>query len=428
MAELKNTAGGAAAEQKNAAERKEPFVVMAKPVGSRCNMRCAYCYYLEKGRFSEHEKQSRMSFELLERMIKQTIAGALEAESGGEAGAKSYAPTVSFVWHGGEPTLAGLDFYKKAVALERKYLPKGALAWNNLQTNGLLINDEWCRFLKDNHFDVGLSIDGSEAVHDQNRRDLGGKGTWRRIRASLDRLRKAGIEPDLLCTVNSASAADPLGVYRALRETGAGWVQFIPIVVREDGGEGSAEAKFSKESVSPEGYGEFLASVFREWSQNDLGRMDVQLFAEMARIMAGGEASLCWMAPTCGRVLICEEDGAVYSCDHFVDDGHRIGSLKKNRLESLANSKVQFAFGDAKRTSLTAECRACPYLRFCNGGCPKDRFGESSDGEDGQYYLCRGLKSFFAQAVPVLEKIIDMSRRGLKPEAIMAELRRESGN
>ena len=411
-------------------QRREPFVVMAKPVGSRCNMHCSYCYYLEKVKFSQHEKQSRMSFELLERMIKQTIAGALAAEgesasgslgsvdpgSPAASGSKGDAPVVSFVWHGGEPTLAGLDFYRKAVALERKYLPKGVLAWNNLQTNGILINDEWCRFLKENHFDVGLSIDGSEAVHDENRRDLGGKGTWKRVRASLDRLRRSGIEPDLLCTVNAASAADPLGVYRALRDTGAGWVQFIPIVVRE--GEG-----FSKESVSPEGYGEFLAAVFKEWSQNDLGRMDVQLFAEMARIMAGGEASLCWMAPTCGRVLICEEDGAVYSCDHFVDDGHRIGSLKKNRLQDMANSQVQFAFGDAKRTSLTGECRACPYLRFCNGGCPKDRFGKSEEGEDGQYYLCRGLKSFFAEAVPVLERIIELSRSGKKPEEIMAELR-----
>lgn len=384
---------------------------MAKPVGSRCNMRCSYCYYLEKGRFSQHEKQSRMSFELLERMLRQTINAACPPYSSG-------GQTVSFVWHGGEPTLAGLDFYKKVVALEKKYLPKGTAAWNNIQTNGILINDEWCRFLKENHFDVGLSIDGSEAVHDANRRDLGGKGTWKRVRGNLDRLRRSGIEPDLLCTVNSSSAADPLGVYRALRETGAGWVQFIPIVVRE--GEG-----FSKESVSPEGYGEFLKAVFREWSENDLGRMDVQFFAEMAKIIAGGQASLCWMAPSCGRVLICEEDGSVYSCDHFVDDEHRIGSLKKDRLSDMANSDEQFAFGDAKSGSLTAECRACPYLRFCYGGCPKDRFAKSKDGEEGQYYLCPGLNSFFEEAVPRLEKIVSLSRSGNKPAEIMEELRKE---
>ncbi len=386
-------------------QRTEPFVVMAKPVGSRCNMRCEYCYYLEKGKYSSHEKQSRMSFELLERMIRQTAA----ASEGG---------VVSFIWHGGEPTLAGIDFYKKAVALEKKYLPRGVHAWNNLQTNGLLLSDEWCRFLKDNAFDVGLSIDGCEAVHDQNRKDLGGKGTWKRVSASLTRLRACGLEPDLLCTVNSASEKDPLAVYRALRDTGAGWVQFIPIVAREGGG-------LSAESVSPEGYGDFLIAVFDEWIRNDLGRLDVQLFAEMARIMAGGEASLCWMRETCGRVLICEEDGAIYSCDHFVDDDHRLGTLRSTGLPQAANSGAQFSFGDAKRDSLTDECRRCAHLRFCGGGCPKDRFGRSADGEEGQYYLCSGLKALFEHAVPRLEEIMELSRQGKKPEEIMKRIREE---
>ena len=218
----------------------KPFVVMAKPVGSRCNMRCRYCYYLEKGQYSAHEKQSRMSFKLLEKLIRQTI----EASPG---------PVVSFTWHGGEPTLAGLDFYRKAVELERKYLPRGWQVWNNLQTNGLLLNDEWCRFLRDNHFDVGLSIDGSQAIHDANRRDLGGRGTWDRVRRAVERLGKAGIRPDLLCTVSSATLTDPLGVYCALRELDTGWMQFIPIVVRLPDG------SFSPESVRGEDYGNFSA-------------------------------------------------------------------------------------------------------------------------------------------------------------------------
>ena len=383
--------------------QETPLAVMAKPVGSRCNMRCAYCYYLEKGKYSENAKQTRMSFDLLEKLIKQTVAA-------------SPGPVVSFTWHGGEPTLAGMDFYRKALELERKYLPRGWEAWNNLQTNGLLLNESWCRFLKENRFDVGLSIDGPADVHDRNRRSAGGAGTFERVYTAIRRLRKAGIEPDLLCTVNAVSEEHPLEVYRALRETGCGWVQFIPVVIRD------AEGGTAPGSVSPEGYGRFLTAVFDEWVTNDLGILDVQLFAEMARVMAGGEAGLCWMQPVCGHVLIAEEDGAVYSCDHFVDPDHRLGTLRTGSLARMAGSEFQKAFGQSKRESLTDECRACPYLRFCNGGCPKDRFGLSADGQTGQYLLCPGLKAFFAHAEPILENVMAMSAEGRKPAEIMAEL------
>lgn len=378
----------------------KPFVIMAKPVGSRCNMRCNYCYYLEKGQFSSHEKQTRMSFNLLEKLIRQTI----ESNSG---------PVVSFTWHGGEPTLAGLDFYKKAVELEKKYLPKGWQVWNNLQTNGLLLNDSWVRFLKENHFDVGLSIDGDELVHNSNRLDMGGKGTYDRVLAAAKRLQRAGIQPDLLCTVNSASIEHPLNVYEALRSLGTGWIQFIPIVIR------FSDGSFAPESITPEGYGSFLCQVFDQWVHNDLGKLDVQLFAETARIMAGGKPSLCWMSETCGRVLIAEEDGGVYSCDHFVDNEHRLGNLNTDKLSALADSKIQLDFGDSKKLALTGECRSCPYLKFCNGGCLKDRFALSSDGEDGQYCLCGGLKAFFSHAVPILTKVMKLSSEGKKPDEIM---------
>ena len=380
-----------------------PLAVMAKPVGSRCNMRCAYCYYLEKGKYSENKKQTRMSFDLLEKLIRQTIAA-------------SPGPTVSFTWHGGEPTLAGMDFYKKALELERKYLPKGWEAWNNLQTNGLLLNEGWCRFLKENRFDVGLSIDGSEEVHDANRRLVGGAGTFARVSAAIRRLREAGVEPDLLCTVNEVSQDRPLEVYRALRDTGCSWVQFIPVVIR------SADGGTAAGSVSPEGYGRFLTAVFDEWVRHDLGVLDVQLFAEMARIMAGGQASLCWMSPTCGHVLIAEEDGAVYSCDHFVDPEHRLGTLRESSLARMAEGEFQRSFGFSKRDALTDECKACPYLRFCNGGCPKDRFGFSAEGQPGQYWLCPGLKAFFAHAEPVLERVMAMSAQGNTSPEIMAKL------
>ena len=383
---------------------KEEFVVMVKPVGSRCNMHCDYCYYLEKGQYSEHVRQTRMSFELLEKLIRETINSCK-------------GPVVSFVWHGGEPTIAGLDFYKKVVELERKYLPSGWQVWNNLQTNGFMMNDLWCEFLKENHFDVGVSFDGSARVHDAHRHDLKGGGTQARIARSIQRLRAHGIEPDILCTVNAKSCEDPLEVYRAIKETGAGWCQFIPIVVRAEDG------SFTKESVTPDGYGQFLITIFDEWVRQDLGKIDVQVFAETARIMAGGEASLCWMAETCGRALIAEEDGAIYSCDHFVDDAHRLGMLQNADLGKMANSDFQIAFGNAKKENLTQECKVCPFLKYCNGGCPKDRFETSSEGEGGQYYLCGGLKAFFAHAEPILQKVMKMSREGKTPAEIMASLR-----
>lgn len=385
-----------------AVEKSEGLVVMAKPVGSRCNMRCRYCYYLGKGQFSSHEKQTVMNADLLERLIR-------------EAAASSSGP-VSFIWHGGEPTLAGIGFYKKVVELERRLIPKEREVWNNLQTNGLLLNDEWCRFLKENRFDVGISIDGSELVHDSNRRTVAGEPTHRRVLNSIARLRRHGGDPDLLCTVNRESLSDPMGVYHALRDTGCGWIQFIPIVIRR------ADGSLSPLSADPEGYGDFLISVFDEWARHDLGRCDVQLFAETARILAGGEASLCVMRRTCGRVLIAEEDGAVYSCDHFVDDSHRLGNLRAGKLVNMAESDFQKSFGNAKEASLTGECRSCPYLRFCNGGCPKDRFGNSAEGEEGQYILCEGLKRYFAHAVPILERIMALSALGRSPAEIMREI------
>lgn len=388
-----------------AQNEQRPFAVIVKPVGARCNMRCAYCYYLEKSELNAQGAQSRMSYATLERLIRQTV----ESSPG---------PVVSFTWHGGEPTLAGLDFYRRAVELERKYLPRGWQTWNNLQTNGLLLNDEWCAFLKNEHFDVGLSIDGCAAVHDKNRLDRGGSGTYERVKKAALRLTKAGLEPDLLCTVTSDSAAHPLEVYRGLKELQTGWVQFIPVVVPlPDGG-------FAPQSVTPEAYGEFLCKVFDEWATEDLGKLDVQLFAETARIWAGGEASVCHMAGECGRVLVCESDGSIYSCDHFVDDEHRLGSVNNAKLRSYADGEFQTAFGESKRTALTAQCRACPWLSCCGGGCLKDRFALSKDGEPGQYYLCAGLEKFFSHARGPMELAMELSRQGAENAEIMKQIKR----
>lgn len=422
---------------------REPFTVMAKPVGPRCNLACSYCYYLETEGMYGGARPPTMSLGLLETYIRQYI----EASPG---------PVVAFTWHGGEPTLAGLDFYRAAVELQQRYLPPGWTCWNNLQTNGILLDDEWCSFLAEAHFDVGLSIDGTEYVHDTYRRDRGGRGTHARVVEVARRLQAHGIQPDLLCTVTSTSAEDPVGVYRALRDLNTGWMQFIPIVRR--GPDGSV----TPDSITPDGYGDFLCAVFDEWARNDIGRLEIQQVAEMALVWSGGTSNVCFMALTCGRVLIVEHDGAVYSCDHFVSPEHRIGYIggsseaamatstggcivasssvdavefsagqaddcpagsTLSTLGDLVDSAVQRRFGDAKRDALPKQCRACAWLDVCNGGCPKDRFVRADGGDLN--YLCPGLRRLFAHAEQPLRRIIELRRKGAAPAAIMAALRAE---
>ena len=386
---------------------REPFVVMAKPVGPVCNLECSYCYYLDTASFYERPHRFRMSDALLETYVRQVM----EASPG---------PVVPFVWHGGEPTLAGLAFYRRAVELQQRYLPNGWTCWNNLQTNGTLLGEEWCSFLATEHFDVGLSIDGTRWLHDAYRKDRRGRGTYERAVAGVRRLQAHGIQPDLLCTVTSAVAKDPLGVYRALRSLDTGWIQFIPIVRR------GPDGQVTPESVTAEAYGRFLSTVFDDWVHHDVGRLDVQFFAEMSLVWAGGTANVCWMAPTCGRVFVLEHDAGVYACDHFVTAEHRIGDLDTSHLGALVDTPSQRRFGDDKRDRLPAQCRSCPWLTVCNGGCPKDRFAYSEDGEPGLNYLCDGLRQFFAHVEQPLRRVVESRRRGMHPEAIMAEQRAKS--
>jgi len=380
---------------------RAPFSVMAKPVGSRCNLNCAYCYYLGTDELIGNSSAPRMDDETLEAYIRSYMAA-------------SPGPAIQFTWHGGEPTLAGLDFYRRAVELQKKYLPAGWQCWNNLQTNGVLLDEAWCDFLAQEQFDVGVSIDGTAALHDRYRRDGAGGGTYDRVRAAIERLLERGVKADLLCTVTADAAREPQGVYEALRDLGTGWMQFIPIV---RWGEGGVPAQGS---VSPKAYGDFLSAVFNQWFAHDLGRNWVQYFAECAQVLAGGQASLCWMAPTCGRVPVVEREGEVFSCDHAVDPHHRLGNVKGDDLGELVDSPFQVSFGEAKRATLTAQCRRCPYLALCNGGCPRDRFGTSEDGEEGQYYLCQGLLAFFRRAHDRLELLRRALRGRVPPTQVMA--------
>ncbi len=390
-----------------ATRTNEPFVVMAKPVGPICNLECGYCYYLDTARFYGRPHQFRMSDDLLETYVRQY----LEASPG---------PVVYFVWHGGEPTLAGLDFYRRAVELQQHYLPAGWTCWNNLQTNGTLLDEEWCTFLGEARFEVGLSIDGTPRLHDAYRKDRHGRGTYERVFAAAHRLQAHGIQPDLLCTVTAAVAEEPVSVYRALRDIGTGWFQFIPIVRR------GPDGQVTPESVAPEAYGRFLCTVFDQWAHHDLGKLNLQLFAETLQVWAGAPATLCWMAPTCGRVLVVEHDGAVYACDHFVTPEHRIGNLETSHLGALVDAPFQARFGADKQDGLPTQCRSCPWLAACNGGCPKDRFALAENGEPALNYLCDGLRRFFAHAEQPSRHIIERRRRGIRPETIMGELRAES--
>jgi uncharacterized protein len=388
-------------------QASEPFTVMAKPVGPVCNLECSYCYYLDTVSLYDRPHRFRMPDTLLEAYVRQYI----ETSPG---------PVVSFVWHGGEPTLAGLDFYRRAVELQQQYLPDGWTCWNNLQTNGTLLDEEWCSFLADAHFDVGLSIDGTRWLHDAYRKDRRGRGSYDRAVGAVHRLQAHGIQPDLLCTVTSAIAEEPLSAYRALRNLDTGWLQFIPIVRR------GPEGQVTPDSVTAEAYGSFLCTVFDEWVHHDIGRLDVQFFAEMSLVWSGGSASDCWMAPTCGRALVVEHDGGVYACDHFVTAEHRIGDFDTSHLKTLVDAPIQRRFGDDKRDLLPAQCRSCPWLMVCNGGCPKDRFAVSEDGESGLYYLCNGLRRFFAHVEQPLKRVIEQKRRRMSPESIMAERRGET--
>ncbi len=385
----------------------DPFVVMAKPVGPHCNLQCGYCYYLETEQFFETPHKFRMSDETLEEYTRQYI----EASPG---------PVIQFTWHGGEPTLAGLDFFRRAIELQKKYLPEGWSCWNNLQTNGILLDDAWCTFLAVNKFDVGISIDGTQWLHDEYRKDHRGNGTYERVVKSIKLLQAHGIQPDLLCTVTSSIAKEPLAVYRALRNLNTGWMQFIPIVRR------TPEGEVTPDSVSGEAYGKFLCTIFDEWIANDLDKVGVQLFAELSLIYSGRPTNLCWMAPTCGRILVVEHDGGVYSCDHFVNPDHHIGNIDTSNLGSLVELPLQHQFGKEKQDLLPKQCKTCTWLEVCNGACPKDRFALSDDNEPGLNYLCSGYKMIYSHADKPLKQVHKLRTQGFSPAGIMQQLQAES--
>ena len=387
--------------------------VLAKPTGSTCNLNCDYCFYLKKESLYPGSR-FRMSDEVLEAYLAQLIAA-------------HRTDTVTVAWQGGEPTLMGLDFFRRAVALQEKHRRPGMRFENTLQTNGTLLTDEWCAFLRENNFLVGISIDGPPRIHDVHRKDKAGGPTSKRVLHGLRLLQRHGVETNVLVTVNRINAESPLEVYRFLRdEAKVSWIQYIPAIERMQAGVVSAHQEgtsVSPRSVTPEQWGTFLTAVFDEWVRNDVGKVFVQTFEAAVRSWLGlGSSGMCVFDPTCGHGLALEHNGDLYACDHFVEPGHLLGNILKTPMADLAASKRQQQFGRAKLESLPRFCRECAVRFACHGECPRNRFLTTPEGEPGLNYLCAGYKSFFEHADTSLKLLAELLRRGRPAGQIMSLL------
>jgi uncharacterized protein len=400
---------------------KHRFHAMAKPVGSLCNLNCTYCYYLHKEGLLHQPKAPRMSDDILEQHIRQYI----EAQTGNE---------VVFSWQGGEPTLLGLEFFHKVVALEAKYKKPFQVIQNDLQTNGTLLTEDWAAFLKEHRFVVGLSCDGPKELHDHYRVTKGGGPTHDKVMAASRLLKKHGVPFNGLCVVNRENAKRPLDVYRFLtRELGVWRVQLIscvepkvfrnvapqkwdpasiPMVGTPQARPGAPDSVVTDWSVDPEDWGTFLCRVWDDWYARDLGKVHVDLFETAVAQSLGLPSQRCITSEFCGKGLAVEHNGDVFSCDHYVYPEYRIGNVQNTHWSEMAYSEPQQKFGFAKRDTLPAYCRECPHLNLCWGECPKNRLVRTPSGEVGLNYLCPGLKKFYAHIQCDLPAILRRVRKG----------------
>jgi uncharacterized protein len=396
---------------------------MAKPSGPDCNLGCEYCFYLEKNALFPSNERKRMSDATLEAYIRNTI------ESSPVDG------PVLFTWQGGEPTLLGIDFYKKAVALQKQYGGNHKIE-NSFQSNGTLIDSSWAEFLAENRFLVGLSLDGPESIHDRYRRAKGGAATHRSVMEALELLQRHAVPHNILTCVNRISSQSPLEVYRFLKYSGVQYIQFIPIVERLasesyvkiglslDGppsatnGEG-LQSKVTDWSVRASDWGGFLTAIFEEWRRIDVGSIFVMNFEWSLAAFMNQPGVVCVHRENCGRAIITEHNGDVYSCDHFVYPEYRLGNLSTDSIAVMLESARQQAFGRSKSSGLPDQCRRCKYLRGCWGGCPKHRFINSDDGQPGLNYLCAGYTHYLHHIAPYLKVIAGLIGTGRQPAEIM---------
>jgi len=390
--------------------------VMAKPSGAVCNISCRYCFYLEKTKLYPGSADWRMSEETLELYVKQYI----EAQD---------VPEVNFAWQGGEPTLMGLPFFERAVALQQEYA-NGKTITNAFQTNGVLIDDAWGAFLAGNRFLVGVAIDGPKAQHDRYRLDRGGKPTFDRVVAGVEALVRNKAEFNTLTVLQADNGRHPLEVYRFLKDLGSRFMQFIPIVERvaQEATEDDLElvdptydgrARVSGWSLKPAQYGRFLCEVFDEWVRRDVGEFFVQIFDVALGAWLGQNPTLCVFSETCGTALIIEHNGDLYSCDHFVYPEYNLGNLREKSVREMVWGERQAAFGRAKRDDLPGQCRRCEVRFACNGGCPKHRFERTRDGEGGLNYFCGGYQMFFRHTDPAMRFMANELQGGRPASNVM---------
>lgn len=387
----------------------QPFHLIVKPAGADCNLRCGYCFFLEKASLYPGSG-FRMSDEVLEACLRQL----LEAHPG---------PDVSVTWQGGEPTLMGLPFFERVVDLTERHRRPDQRVQHALQTNGVLIDPDWGAFLARHNFLVGLSLDGPAEDHDAYRRDRGGHGTHDRVVRAWHLLAAAGVDVNVLCAVQAANVRRPLAVYRFLRDDlGARFIQFIPIVERAAGG-----SVVSPRSVRPGEYGRFMTTVFDEWVCTDVGTVFVQAFDSTLASWVG-QPSLCVFDNTCGRAPVVEHNGDVYTCDHFVDPPHLLGNLLRDPLPSLLDGEALDAFGLDKQRSLPDRCRACDVLFACRGECPRNRFPAPGAPGEGASYLCDDYRHFFHHVAPAVGVMADLLARQRPPrEAVPHAVRARAG-
>ena len=400
------------------------FHLLAKPTGAVCNLDCAYCFFLSKEMLYPGSR-FRMADELLETYLRQLI----EAHAG--------VPEVTVAWQGGEPTMMGIEFFRRSVRLAQQYLRPGQRAAHTIQTNGTLVDAEWAAFFRENDFLVGLSIDGPREMHDAYRVNKGGKGSFDQVMRGLGHLRDAGVEWNALTTIHAANGDHGRAVYRFLRDgCGARYIQFIPIIERvaeatEDGSVPWTSwrdrplyvqhgDRVTGRSVTAEQYGRFLIDVFEEWVRRDVGEVFVQMFDVALANWYGEPPGLCIHSETCGLALALEHTGDLYCCDHFVEPRYRLGNIHDTHMLDLVGSERQRQFGLDKRDGLPAFCRECDVRFACHGGCPKDRFIHAPNGEPGLNYLCAGYKAFFHHIDRPMRRMSERLRHGGAPSDIAA--------
>jgi uncharacterized protein len=413
------------ADKRNVVGEGQGIHVVAKPIGPVCNLNCEYCFYLEKQALFAADEKYRMSDKVLSAFITNYITS-------------QPTPVVEFVWQGGEPTLLGIDFFKRVIELQKPFAGQKTIT-NSLQTNGTLLTDEWCSFLKKNNFMVGISLDGPKEVHDRYRRDRKGMGSFDQVMRGLRLLQKYEVEYNVLACVARDTAKKPLEVYRFLRSEGVEFIQFTPVVERlpdacsnQQGLRLAGPAALDKKdqqgdvtpwSVIPEEYGDFLIDIYEEWVRHDVGTVFVMNFEWVLNAWIGNPSPVCVHARTCGRSVVIEHNGDVFACDHCVYPQYKLGNIMSDTLPDMVAKSLHSGFGVAKETALPRWCRNCEVLPACHGGCPKHRFEISYQDEPGLQYLCEGYKKFFLHIRRYLRAMATLLENGLPASRVMEAIK-----